>query len=188
MIAFDFGGYNAHVNRFVQRVPSTLKGFIERIPYIAQAYIGSEMTDLGTEVVFNPGSQPGIRTGSVLRSLIQNQPYNIFKATVTPDGATLEYGTSHPGAHVNETGQPAIIKSKGKMERFFMAKYMQSKNRDYLIIALAIRKRGGIRGVRRKARPSLKPGIERMMQQGIHKLREDMIRVLIADWTRTING
>lgn len=180
MIA-DTSGLVQLIGQWSQRIPAHLKGFVEQVPFIVQAYISSEMTDLGPDAVFNPGPKLGIRRGDLIRSYLPGKPQNASTTQITSTGAVMRIRSTHPGAVVHETGRPAFIRSKGRMHKFFWAKYAETRKLSYKIMALSVIKRGGIRV---KARPSIGKGIAKFLDRGVATLQQRFVDALMLDWVR----
>ena len=136
---------------------------IQELYNLATGRIGSEM---------NPGSKPDVKsTWWNLTDKLKNRNvsrkglWESFKLKaqdsdssykVDSNGLTAVLGTKKPYAETQEFGQR--ISSKGKMHKFFWAKYKESQgNKFYKIMALSVLKHGFITI---KARPYFKPAMK----------------------------
>lgn len=149
----------------VQALEAILKPVIseslERLPFVMQAYIGTNMEFRGAadRIAPSTSSKLAINTGVLFRSFTKGQTGNIFKVSQNGGNFELEYGSELPYAAVQEFG--GFIRSKGNMHKYFWARYAETKQPYFKNIALSVKKKGG---VNIPARPYFNPAVNRLRQ------------------------
>lgn len=162
-----------------------IKEATQRIPLLLQAAIGSEMSDRALSAGFRDGSSKSpfddatarnsgdklrIASGRLFRSFGTDSPDNISNIFVTETGAVIEYGTKVPYAAIHEFGGTIgarFVASKGKMHRYFWARYIASGDERFKAMALAVMKNGGVNlpAVTMPKRPFIEPGFQKFEKQ-----------------------
>jgi hypothetical protein len=174
-------------------VNGLLKAAIQRAGYGLQAYIGAEMTGRpvddswrtakpqsgvqafpATKTTWSNSKKLRVGTGRLFKSLAPNSPDNISTIQVSDGKVALLYGTRVVYAAIHESG--GFIANKGKMDKWFWAQYKQTKNEFFKIMALSVRKKGGVTV---KARPYFNPGVEAFRREGLPLLLQDISEGLL---------
>jgi len=140
-----------------------------RFPFVMQAYIGSNMVNTGlkTRIAPSTNTRLEINTGNLFRSFAKGGVGNIYKTKVSGDLYELEYGSSLPYAAIHEYG--GFIKSKGKMHKYFWARFAETKNTYFKNLALHVQKKGGVQIPKR---PYFAPSVSKFKSNG--KYQEDV--------------
>lgn len=123
------------------------------------------------------------RTGNLLRSLMPKRDGNISKVEATSNGFDWTFGTSLNYASVHENG--GFIKSKGRMHKYFWAKYYESNkgNQYYRNLALSVKKKGGINIPKRPFfNPAIKDFDER--PEGAQLLLNEIFKQLAKEFDK----
>ena len=97
---------------------------------------------------------------------------SITKFDITDGKVTGIFGSNAPYASVHENGM--FIKSKGRMHKFMFAMFLNTKNVFWKILALSVKKKGG---VNIKARPYFAPAIENI-NKNINTKLESFIDII----------
>lgn len=171
-------------------VQALLKDAAQRAGYGLQAYIGAEM-GLGkvsddwrqgkqgavafpaTETTWSKSQKLTTRTGKLYKSFAPNNSNNIFVVDTGDGKLLIKYGTRLIYAGVQENG--GFIKSQGRMHLWFWAQYQKTHNEFFKIMALSVKKKGG---VTIPARPYFAPGVERFQREGMPLLLKDIAQIL----------
>lgn len=146
----------------ISQLESDLKPIINdqllRFPFIMQAYIGANMVNTGlkTRIAPSTNAKIEINTGGLFRSFSRGGVGNIFKTSSTGNFYQLEYGSSLPYAAIQEYG--GFIKSKGRMHKYFWAKFKETKQPYFKNLALHVQKKGGVQIPKR---PYFAPAVEK---------------------------
>lgn len=133
---------------------SIIKGAVQRASYRMIIFLTERMgKDSGSAYDYNVSapsnsSKLNIMTGNLLRSFQPRNRQNISTVEYSNGVANWLFGSKLVYASVHEKG--GFIQSKGKMHKYFWAKYYESKNPYFKNLALGVKKRGGINI---KARP-----------------------------------
>ena len=132
-----------------------------RFPFVMQAFIGTQMerSGLKTRIAPSTSTKVAINTGKLFRSFARGSEGNVYKVTESGGIFGLEYGSDLPYARIQETG--GFIRSKGKMEGYFWARYRETGVAYFRNIALKVRRVGG---VQIPARPYFAPAVQRFRQ------------------------
>ena len=157
----------------ISQLESDLKPIINdqllRFPFIMQAYIGANMVNTGlkTRIAPSTNAKIEINTGGLFRSFSRGGVGNIFKTSSTGNFYQLEYGSNLPYAAIQEYG--GFIKSKGKMHKYFWARFAETKNTYFKNLALHVQKKGGVQIPKR---PYFAPSVSKFKSNG--KYQEDV--------------
>lgn len=129
-----------------------------RFPFVMQAFIGTQMVNTGLKSRIAPSTNAKleINSGKLFRSFSRGAVGNIHKVTVNGGLYQLEYGSSLPYAAIQEYG--GFIRSKGKMHKFFWAKFAETKQAYFKNLALHVEKKGGVTIPKR---PYFEPALQR---------------------------
>lgn len=174
-------------------VNGLLKDALQRAAFGLQAYIGAEMQGgkpddswrqgkpksgikafPATKTTWSKEKQLRVQSGRLFKSLAPNSPDNIATIQVSSGKVALLYGTRVVYAAIHESG--GFIASKGKMDKWFWAQYAQTKNEFFKVMALSVRKKGGVTV---KARPYFNPGVEAFRREGLPLLLQDIAEGLM---------
>lgn len=162
---------------------------------IIHAYIGFqfEKTQKQTDKnkTFNKGKKLRRQSGALFRSLSPFSKDSNTKVTRSKNRVDASVGSKLPYASVHETGNPKFIKAKKKatrefksgkkitvfaMENFFWKKYIESKNEMFKIIALAVKKNGGIKV---KKRPYVAPALKQWEKERRNNFVQEILDSVI---------
>ena len=91
---------------------------------------------------------------------------------------TGKFGTSLPYASIQEYG--GEVKSKGRMEKFMWAMFLETKNIFWKILALAVKKKGGINI---KARPYFFKSIDQI-NENLGKKMENFLNNIATEYDK----
>ena len=164
--------------RLRQRIPQLLKAVAQKAPYLLQAAVEAHMDENGPEPgAWSSSLQIGMQSGDLSRSLIPNEPGNIFEVKTDGGKLSIRYGTKIIYASVHEHG--GFIRSKGKMHKWFWARYKETHAPFYKIMALSVKKRGGVRIPKR---PFFEPGMEQFRKEGLSKLLQELLVEITKAW------
>jgi len=132
-----------------------------RFPFVMQAFIGTQMERSGLKERIAPSTSTklAINTGKLFRSFARGSEGNVYRVQESSGNFELEYGSDLPYARIQETG--GFIKSKGKMEGYFWARYKETGVAYFRNIAIKVRRVGG---VNIPARPYFAPALQRFRQ------------------------
>lgn len=132
-----------------------------RFPFVMQAFIGTQMERSGIKERIAPSTSTkiAINTGKLFRSFARGGEGNVYKVRESSGIFEIEYGSDLPYARIQETG--GFIRTKGKMEGYFWARYRETGVAYFRNIALKVRRVGG---VQIPARPYFAPAVQRFRQ------------------------
>lgn len=132
-----------------------------RFPFVMQAFIGTQIERSGLKERIAPSTSTklAINTGKLFRSFARGSEGNVYRVRESSGNFELEYGSDLPYARIQETG--GFIKSKGKMEGYFWARYKETGVAYFRNIAIKVRRVGG---VNIPARPYFAPALQRFRQ------------------------
>lgn len=137
--------------------------------------------NLGETETFTTSSTDklNVRSGKLSKSLVPNNENNIFKMNYQNGKLKVEFGSSLPYAKIHEEG--GFIKTKGKMEGWFWYRYAKTGNPFMRIMALAVRKNGG---VNIPERPYFEKGLKDFFdsKSGIGTILDDVIDGVALEW------
>lgn len=144
-----------------------------RFPFIMQAFIGTQMENSGlkTRIAPSTSTKVAINTGKLFRSFARGSEGNVYKVKESGAIFELEYGSDLPYAKIQETG--GFIRSKGKMEGFFWARFRETGIAYFRNIALKVRRVGG---VQIPSRPYFSPAVQRFKQDNKYS---DGVRIAV---------
>ena len=150
--------YDDKVKALEQQLPGWLKSFGQEAGVALQGYIGAEMGQAATsgswksgasgnafpskETTWSNSRQLRVKSGRLLRSFKEGDPYSLTKIQASGNKLDVTVGSGLPYASIHEDG--GFIKSKGRMPRWFWAKFYESRNPFYRVMALSVMKRGGV--------------------------------------------
>jgi len=152
------------------------KAYEIELPLEIQAYIGAEMgagkvsqsyLEGGatafpkSEETWSSGSRLKLKSGRLLQSFNPKSPDSLSGMTGSYKNK-LKYniGSGLIYAGIQESG--GFIKSKGRMHKYFWAMYAKYNNPFHKIMALSVKKKGG---VNIKARPYFNPAIDKFFSK-----------------------
>ncbi len=92
--------------------------------------------------VFNRSDVLRKKSGGLLASFSDKDPDSLTKIDFSGGKLNFNFGSKKVYAEIQEKG--GFIKGSNKMEGFFWAKYYETKKEDYRIIALSVKKKGGV--------------------------------------------
>ena len=124
----------------VNKISELLKDTAEQVPEEATFFISKYLKFGDKNRGFGKNNTKFLydKTGNLYRSLQNGDVNNITNINYRPDGISIEYGTKIPYAEVHEKGM--FVKSKGRMHKYFFAKYYETLNADYKFIAFSVLK------------------------------------------------
>jgi phage gpG-like protein len=169
MVEVDTREFKRRVESLARAMPGILRGVGEELQYMFQAFAEEHFTEGGDGP--NTGRKLRVQSGDLTRSLIPGQEGSLSKITVTPDGRlSVKIGSSLVYGRLHETG--GFVRSKGRMHKYFFARFYETRDEFYLHAALAVLRDGGINI---PARPWFSPAEEQMRRTG-RKMAEQRIR------------
>ena len=118
-----------------------------------------ERSGLKERIAPSTSTKLAINTGKLFRSFARGSEGNVYRVQESSGNFELEYGSDLPYARIQETG--GFIKSKGKMEGYFWARYKETGVAYFRNIAIKVRRVGG---VNIPARPYFAPALQRFRQ------------------------
>lgn len=142
-IDFDATGLYERAGYLSASMQRVAKDTMQRAAVGIGGAIQSQMNAGSTsEGEFNNSNKLNSNTGTLARAFVLQDKNNETRITVSGTQATMDYSINVPYAEIHEEG--GFIKSKGKMEQFFWANYLKTGIEKYKIMALAVKKNGGI--------------------------------------------
>jgi hypothetical protein len=124
----DLTGFERKLARMRTRFPAMLKDMAQRTQALFQLYIEEQLDDVGPAPgTWSASSRLGAQSGALSRSFVRGQPGNIFEVDIRGGrmrvrvGTAVQYGSESPGAVAALHNSGGFIKSKGMMERWFLA-------------------------------------------------------------------
>lgn len=164
------------LERIEREFPEYLKGALKRMPIVFQGYIGAEMNfkeEQRDAVAFAPSSSDKLDLGSgaLYKSFKVKNKNNYYKEN--DDG--FEIGSKLPYATIHEYG--GFIKSKGRMHKFFWAKWLETGSPYYKRLFFAVLKN---KGVTIKARPYFHPAEKKFEEEGVPKIENIILKRIAA--------
>jgi phage gpG-like protein len=145
--------------------------FTKDVPSLLQTSVGMFMNKGKRPEGKSKSDKLYIGTRRLYNSLMARNPENIYQLSLNDNQIDITYGTKVPYASIHETG--GFIASKGRMHKYFWAKYYETKSPYYKYLALKVKKQGG---VDIPARPYLNPGMEYFNEKMMPKVVENMIK------------
>lgn len=174
-MSVDLSGFEDRIKRIEREIRDGLQSFADEAIFLFQGFVEESFNEgsLG-EGEFSGSDKLHVNSGELTRSYIPGQTGNVSEIKVSANGR-LEFrvGTTLVYARIHEEG--AFIRSKGKMEKFFWARYMETRREFYRIMALSVRKKGG---VQIPARPFHAPAVTAMQSAGRQILLKRLSRLL----------
>lgn len=162
---------------------------IEKLNFYLGAEFGFRNTESGfsqggaafddKNETFSKSKELRIKTGKLYRSFALNSENTLTDYDVTEKGLKVTYGSELPYAEIHEYG--GFVKSKGKMESFFWYKFFNTDNEFYRIMALSVRKKGGVNIPKR---PYFNPALKAFRKNGL----KEIYLQIIEEITKRING
>lgn len=153
------------ISKLLANSPKILQTLAFEYNLLASGFIQAEMNvDKSTgEAEFNNSKKLNVNSGtnSLAFSFDLNSKNTLTKFDISKKGIKGNIGSKLPYALIQEKG--GFIKSKGKMHKFFWAKYYETKAPFFKIIALSIIKKGG---VNIKAKPYFAPAMKELKEKG----------------------
>ena len=152
------------VQALIKEIPKWLKEFGQEMIVAFTGYVGAEMDDYSpsksytdsksdeafpdSEATWSDSPRLRVKSGRLLKSFTPKKPGSISEIKTAGYRLDVSIGSNLPYAAAQETGM--FIKSKGRMQNYFWAKYIQSRNEFFRIMALSVIKRGGIKLKKRR--------------------------------------
>lgn len=167
-----------------QEFQKAIKSGIQILRYRYQIYIKEGMSGgIGgggnsETIAPNMTGKLDVKSANLLRSFIPNQKGNIDKLTTSASGFDWEFGTSLIYASIHNRG--GFIKSKGKMHKYFWAKYYETKNPYMRNMALSVKKKGGVNIPKRPYFDNAEKKIQKDMP--------DFLQKVIDEFAKTYNN
>ncbi len=142
------------VKEFALQLPFQLSAFldtyfenIEPTNEWKNAKVGSNVPAFNADnATFSTSNKLGVRTGEYKKSFLQNNPNSNTKVNYSDASYSVTFGTKLRRLH--ESG--GFIASKGNMHKFFFARYAETKNEFFKIVALSVLKKGGVKVQKRE--------------------------------------
>lgn len=174
-MSVDTSGFEQRIKRVEQETRDGLQSFADEAMYLFQGFVEESFEEgSAAEGKFSGSKNLHVNSGALTRSYIPGQPGNVSAIKVEANGRlTFTVGTTLVYARIHEEG--GFVRSKGKMEKFFWAMYMQTRREFYRIMALSVRKKGG---VQMPARPFHAPAVKAMQTDGKRILLQRLSRLL----------
>lgn len=165
-------------------------------PFIIQKlnfYLGAEFGFRSTESSFTSGgaafndsgntwstsNELRIKSGKLYRSFSLNNSDTLTDFTIAKNGLKITYGSKLPYASIHEFG--GFVRSKGNMHKYFWAKYFETDNEFYKIMALSVLKKGGVNIPKRAY---FNPALKEFNKKGL----TEILNLIINDIIKKMNG
>jgi hypothetical protein len=173
--------FEEKVKMIVNEIPKLLKEAGMKIPLDMQKLIESN-TNVGTFKKPSVMEQTWNKTAKInnwktlVSSFTEGKSHSLTKSVNTNDNLKITIGSDLVYAGVQEFGM--FIKSKGKMQNYFWAKYYESKKKNpyFRIMALSVIKKGGIEI---KARPYFNPALKKLQELQAYKYIQNILKRLL---------
>lgn len=176
----DHSGFRRHASAWLKIAPDILADHFAKLPPKIAANIRRHLSKRTIpEGAWSRSSKLGSRTGALDKALERGAPGNTTVIQKNAHGATLRYALDVPQA-IHETG--GFIASKGRMHRYFWARFMQTKNDFFRRMALSVKRRGGIRLPRR---PWWTPGTDEFLQSADRVVVAPLRAAFAAAWNKS---
>src|SRR3990172_6172330 len=122
---------------------SILVALKNKLPIIMANYVSREMKpgEVHDKPYWRKGKKLENQSGKLWRSFFRAGESNVTNINLTGWDITGVFGSDLPYASVHEKGM--FVKSRGKMHRYFWAKYFETGIDWYKGMALSVLKRGG---------------------------------------------
>lgn len=172
-MSVDVSGFEKSIAQLKQEVTPFLEGLAEMLSYQYQAYAEENFNESAPSSPFGSGKKLNVRSGALTRSLVPGQPGNATKIQTSGGFLKMSIGTSVVYAKIHEYG--GFVKSKGRMHKFLMARYMATKNLVYLYTSLKVKRDGGIN---MPARPFMAPAAERLKSSAPDFIERQLVQFL----------
>lgn len=171
--------YEQRYSEFLSLLPTTLKqvGF-ELSEQLLKSLKKQFRKD--DKKVFNNSDLLRKKSGGLLESFGAKHPDTLTKVEFSGGALDFQFGSNKPYAEIQEKG--GFIKGSSKMESFFWAKYYETKAQDYKIIALSVKKKGG---VNIKGRNYFSNGVREFEQNILPKFLNKAAKDLLNAWGST---
>lgn len=130
--------------------------------------------------VFNNSDKLRKKSGALLNSFIDKNEESDSNIAFGNGQLNFKFGTRKKYAQIHEKG--GFIKGTKRMESFFWAKYYETKKNEYKIIALSVKKKGGIKI---KARNYFSKGVQDFQDNKLNKFLEKTSKDLLQAWKAT---
>lgn len=159
-----------------QAFPAALKQAAQTLSVLFHAYIEEHMEleagSAGSEHV-------GVRSGRLTRSLMKGQPDNLERITVTGSGLDMEFGTSVPYAgRLEEGGGPYMVPATDRLTAFMWRRWFETQNPMFRAAAIKAKHQGFLQHPATKAKPFLKPAMEKLQDEGLRIANDELIETL----------
>jgi phage gpG-like protein len=160
----------------LQQLPVVLQGFVGKQfgqRALSSGYrSGASKQPFSDATARNTGDVLRIASGRLFRSLARNNAENIYNLSIAGGTAEVEYGTKVPYAAIHEYGgtiAARFVASRGKMHRYFWAKFYATGDERWKFTALKIARQGGVNlpAVNIKARPYISKGLTEFGEKGL---------------------
>jgi hypothetical protein len=167
--------------QFRSSLSRLLKSFAQKAPHIFHAYVERHFDTGGNvdpaSVTWSKSTRLAARSGKLARSFIPGQEGNLWKVTVDDSGLTIRLGSSlkYASIHEGKKGEKVFISTKGRMHLYFWAMYAKTKNPFFRIMALSVKKKGG---VTIEKRPYFAEAVQQFHEQEIPRLAADIFATL----------
>lgn len=162
------------ISGLIKNAPKILQTLAFQYNFLAQQFIQAEMNaDKSTkEGEFNKTNKLNVNSGTngLAFSFDKDGKQTQTEFKINNKGLTGTIGSKLPYAEIHEKG--GFIKSKGKMHKYFWAKYYETNKDFYKFIALSVLNKGG---VNIKARPYFAPAMKELREKG-QQIIEDYFR------------
>lgn len=160
----------------VNKISELLKDTAEQVPEDATFFISKYLKFGEKNRPFAKNNTKFLfdRSGDLYRSLQTGDVNNITNINYRPDGIAIEYGTKIPYGEVHEKGM--FIESKGKMHKYFFAKYYETLNENYKFVAFSVLRNGGVNIPKR---PFFSTGLKDFENEGLPEIMKNMLNKLL---------
>lgn len=152
-----------------RELPGILREQVVRLPFILHIFIEQHFNEGRKTGAFNTSDKLYVGQGNLTRSFIPNQPGNINDVQTTARTVAIVTGSEVIYAPIQEYG--GFIKSRGKMHKYFWARFYETGNDDFKAMALSVLKQGG---VTIKPRPFFNPAVAAFQRKGLPQLAQDI--------------
>lgn len=140
-VVVDVSGFDSHIQRFEQDLRPQWKQLGTFIAVVIRRLIG-EFMNHGGGAGFNGSDRLRTQSGATEESFTPGAKWNVYSVEITDDRIVFSDGSEAPWLEIQEIG--GFIRDQGHMASFFWAKWFETHQEEFKIIALSVMIKGGV--------------------------------------------
>lgn len=169
----DRSRLDTRITNLEKRLNVELESWAEQAIYLFHAYVEEHFNEGKRPGVFSKSDKLYVNSGRLTQSFVPQRFGSLAGVEVTSNGLRIRLGTDIIYARIHEYG--GFIPSRGRMHRYFWAKYYETRDKSYKIIALSVMRKGG---VDMPARPFFNPAVKVFRVEGREQLLKQLSRII----------